>query len=173
MLSVDVTTKNLAKKRHNTYFLWEFGKQPEVIIEIVSNREGEEFGQKLTTYVRIGIPYYVVWDPINQLKMGKLHSFVLRGRQYEKNGLWFPEVNLGMTQWSGEYEGTNTEWIRWTDAKGRLVPTGAEGSKRASKRAKKADERAKQADERAVKARTENERLKAKLRKLGIDPDSA
>lgn len=133
MLSVDVKAKMLAEKRHNTYFLWEFGKHPEVGIEIVSNRVGEELGSKLLTYARIG---------------------------------------LGIDKWEGEFEGINTQWIRWTDDKGRLIPTGAESSRRQRKRAKKANELAKQAEARANKAQAEADRLKSKLRSLGIDPNT-
>ncbi len=39
--------RELAGKKHRSYFMWEFGKPPEVVIEIVSNREGEELERKL------------------------------------------------------------------------------------------------------------------------------
>ncbi len=200
LLSVDVQAGSLAEKKNNTYFLWEFGKAPEVVVEIVSNREGGELGEKRTLYARIGIPYYVVWDPMNHLKKGVLHSFVLRAKQYEENGLWYPEVNLGLTQWAGEHEGTKETWIRWTDARGRLVATGAEQGRQATRRAKQATNHAAKMEKAAVAARLqarqadadkrkaeqetqraevekrkamdENRRLKAKLRALGVEPET-
>lgn len=42
-----------SQKQNRSYFVWEFGKVPEVAIEIVSNREGNELGSKKTTYARI------------------------------------------------------------------------------------------------------------------------
>ncbi len=32
-------------KKHRSYFLWEFGKSPEIVIEVVSNRKGAEADQ--------------------------------------------------------------------------------------------------------------------------------
>ena len=42
-------------KSHRAYFVWEFGKPPEVVIEVVSNREGHELGSKLVDYAAIGV----------------------------------------------------------------------------------------------------------------------
>ena len=173
MLSVDVRARNLSEKRNNTYFVWEFGKSPETVIEIVSNKGSDELGDKLIIYARIGVPYYIVWDPMNYLKMGKLQSFILQGKEYEENGLWFKEPNLDLTQWEGSYEGTRDVWLRWTDERGRLIPTGAEKSQLTQKRARKAEQRAKESDNRAKKAEQGTERLKAKLRSLGIKPEDA
>jgi hypothetical protein len=33
---------DLSQRRNRSYFVWEFGKVPEVCIEIVSNAEGDE-----------------------------------------------------------------------------------------------------------------------------------
>src|SRR5712692_11855269 len=34
------------RKEHRSYFVWEFGKPPELVLEIVSNQEGGEDGEK-------------------------------------------------------------------------------------------------------------------------------
>ena len=39
---------NLHAKRYRSYFTWEYGKPPDVVIEIVSNREGGEDTIKLS-----------------------------------------------------------------------------------------------------------------------------
>ncbi len=55
-------------KHNRSYFIWEYGgKAPEVVIEIVSNREGGEDTNKLATYAEIGIRYYVIFDPDGML----------------------------------------------------------------------------------------------------------
>src|SRR5689334_10753867 len=47
-LSLDVEVpQDWTQKKNRTYFVWEFGKPPDVVIEIVSNREGNELGSKL------------------------------------------------------------------------------------------------------------------------------
>ncbi|MBI4770116.1 MAG: Uma2 family endonuclease, partial [Chloroflexi bacterium] len=46
-LSLDVEAPaDLWPKRNRSYFLWEYGKPPDVVIEVVSNREGHETGRK-------------------------------------------------------------------------------------------------------------------------------
>ncbi|MGE3540354.1 MAG: hypothetical protein AB7N91_23295 [Candidatus Tectimicrobiota bacterium] len=47
-LSLDVqVADNWYEKRHRSYFFWEFGKAPEVVIEVVSHTKGNEEGSKL------------------------------------------------------------------------------------------------------------------------------
>jgi Uma2 family endonuclease len=41
------------QREHRSYFLWDFGKPPELVLEIVSNTVGEEDGQKKHTYAQI------------------------------------------------------------------------------------------------------------------------
>jgi Uma2 family endonuclease len=50
-------SENVHEKRHRSYLIWEFGKPPELALEIVSNQEGDELGEKLAKYARLGIEY--------------------------------------------------------------------------------------------------------------------
>ena len=61
-LDVEVPGDWLAKE-HRSYFLWEFGKAPEAVVEIVSNTEGGETTDKMLKYAQIGILYYAIYDP--------------------------------------------------------------------------------------------------------------
>ena len=70
------------QKEHRSYFFWEFGKPPEVVIEIVSNKEGNELGSKLTHYAQIGVTYYVIYDPLQQLGETLLRLYGLREAHY-------------------------------------------------------------------------------------------
>jgi Uma2 family endonuclease len=46
-LSLDVqVAEDWWARQHRSYFLWEFGKPPDLVVEIVSNMEGEETGRK-------------------------------------------------------------------------------------------------------------------------------
>jgi Uma2 family endonuclease len=144
LLSLDVVVaENWWAKSNRSYFAWVFGKMPDVVFEIVSNLEGGEADTKLLDYARIGIPYYVLYDPLELLGGGVLRLFALRGRTYESmTAHWIPEVGLGLTLWQGTYEGKETQWLRWCDQGGQILPTGAERA----------------------------ERLAAQLRALGIEP---
>lgn len=66
------------QKEHRSYFFWEFGKPPEVVIEIISTKEGNELGSKLRDYAQIGVTYYVVYDPLQQLGETLLRVYGLR-----------------------------------------------------------------------------------------------
>ncbi|BAT51566.1 hypothetical protein NOS3756_04920 [Nostoc sp. NIES-3756] len=60
-LSLDVQTpENWWEKQNRCYMVWHFGKPPEIVMEIVSNKEGEELGKKLRIYEQIRISYYIV-----------------------------------------------------------------------------------------------------------------
>jgi hypothetical protein len=73
MLSVGVGYPgDIHKKEFRSYFVWEYGKVPDVVIEIVSNREGGEDSRKLELYARIGINWYVLFDPEQHLSRGTL-----------------------------------------------------------------------------------------------------
>ncbi|OUL28756.1 Uma2 family endonuclease [Nostoc sp. 106C] len=165
-LSLDVTMpEDWREKKNRTYFIWEFGKAPDVVIEIVSNREGNELGSKLRDYARMGVGYYVVFDPLQILGDKILRTYQLAVRRYvEMETFWLEEVGLGLTLWEGIFEGKQDIWLRWCDQEGNILPTGAERAQQAEKHAEAAEQRAQSAEQRA-------EQLAAQLRALGIDPN--
>ena len=164
-LSLDVRApQDLWPKNHRSYFLWEYGKPPDVAIEIVSNRKGEESGSKIREYARIGVIYYAIFDPHEQLRGGLLRVYELHAGKYvELNERWLPEVGLGLALWQGIFEGVEAAWLRWCDQDGNVIPTGAERAEQERTRAEQARERAEQEHARA-------ERLAERLRALGVDP---
>src|SRR6267378_3478530 len=61
LLSLDVDLPvDIWEKRHRSYMIWEYGKPPEVVVELVSNKIGGEADVKLRAYARMGIAYYVI-----------------------------------------------------------------------------------------------------------------
>ncbi len=152
-VSLDVEApQDFREKKNRTYFVWEFGKSPDVAIEIVSNREGNELGSKLRDYAFLGVTYYVVFDPLQQLGDEPLRVFGLREGEYVAlEEPWLAQVGLGLTLWEGRFEGVETTWLRWCDRDGKILPTGAE---------------------RAAAAEAKAARLTEKLLALGIDPEA-
>ena len=61
-LDVEVPSE-IHLKQNRSYFVWEYGKPPDVIIEVVSNREGGE-DRRAFDIRSIGVRYYVIYDPI-------------------------------------------------------------------------------------------------------------
>jgi Uma2 family endonuclease len=152
-------------KPNRSYFIWRYGKVPDVVIEIISNRKGQEAGRKMQHYAQLGIPYYIILDPARHLKSRVLRMYELHGGQYlELIGGWLPQVGIGLTLWHGTYETLATDWLRWCDRDGCLIPTGAELV--AQERLKTA-----QAQLQAAQAQQRAERLAARLRQLGVNPE--
>lgn len=127
-LSLDVeVSDNWWEKEHRSYFLWEFGKPPDLAIEIVSNRVGEEDGEKRKKYARIGVRYYVIYDPLCQVMPEPLTVYRLQGWDYEKqDSTYLPLLKLGLILWEGNYEGKQDTWLRWVDETGELILGGKE-----------------------------------------------
>ncbi|MFN7946819.1 MAG: Uma2 family endonuclease [Blastocatellia bacterium] len=186
-LSLDVEVPgDWWQKEHRSYFLWEFGKPPDVAIEIVSNTEGHEDGEKKKKYARMKVSYYVIYDPQRQVMPDALTVYRLNGFEYERQTeAQFPELRLGLTLWEGAYEGKHESWLRWADEHGEIILTGKERAEQERERAEQERERARQERERADRERQradETERLLAQereraarlaelLREMGKDPD--
>ena len=165
LLSLDVDMPDdVWPKENRGYFIWNFGKPPDLIIEIVSNTEGGEADIKRRMYAKIGIPFYVIFDPLDQLHGGVLQVFALRAGVYEPIVPDFlPEIGLGLTLWKGHYAGVRGEWLRWCDRSGRLLLTGDERAIQEQQRGDQEQQRADQEQQRA-------DRLAAQLKGLGIEP---
>ncbi|BAU12664.1 hypothetical protein LEP3755_31950 [Leptolyngbya sp. NIES-3755] len=195
MLSLGIQcAEDFSQKANRSYFVWEFGKLPEVCIEIVSNAEGDELilsrksqqkGKSIAKkelYSQIGIPYYVVFDPLQRIQgENEMNGAMLRvwsnfaGRCTELTArqgitevgqwIWLEEVGLGLTLWSGQFEDDVMRlWLRWCDRTGQVVPTGAELAEIERQRAETERQRAEEAEAKA-------QRLAERLRSMGIDPD--
>jgi len=170
-LSLDVeVAEDWWSKPHRSYFLWEFGKPPDLVLEIVSNREGGEAEYKKLRYARMRVSYYVIYDPLRQVMSEVLTAFHFNGADFEPYPAHFPLLRLGLTLWKGEYEGKQDTWLRWVDADGILIPTGKERAEQEWQRAEHEKQRAEQeslrADQEEQKAeqasqRAEQERQRA------------
>jgi Uma2 family endonuclease len=182
-LSLDVVLpSNLLKKSNRSYFIWKYGKPPDVVVEIVSNTEGgeEEPDGKLGIYEWIRVGRYIVYDPGQHTGDEPLRIYTYKdGHLAHTNETWFEEIGLGVTLWRGEYQGCEAPWLRWCDCDGAVIPTGEERAEAERARAEAAKERAEteharaEAErERAEAERARAERLAAKLRAAGIDPDA-
>jgi Uma2 family endonuclease len=188
LLSLGVRVRDgLAQKKDRSYFIWEFGKSPELHIEVVSNNKGGELGDKKSLYARIGIPLYVVWDPFRIISKTRLQAFVLRVRTYEPIACeWFAQIGLGLTIWHGKFEGVEEDWLRWRDEHGKLLLTGEERAEQEHQRAEeehqraeeehqRAEEERQRADQearRAAQAQARAEQLAEQLRRLGVEPNN-
>jgi Uma2 family endonuclease len=189
LLSLGVKrAEDYTERRNRSYFVWEFGKVPDVCIEVVSNQEGNELildrvaqrqgktQSKQDIYAQIGVRYYTVFDPLRQIQdADRMDGALLRVWTISPVGyeqltptvgivapgqyIWLEGVGLGLTLWEGPFEETTPQlWLRWCDHQGQVIPTGAEGQAVERQRAETEQQRA--------------ERLAEKLREMGVDPDT-
>ncbi|MCL1469761.1 Uma2 family endonuclease [Argonema antarcticum] len=139
-----------------SYVLWEEnGILPVLVLEVISQTYGEEYGQKKIDYAELRILYYVIYDADRyQTRRGEpLEVYrLVDGVYIQQPGepVWIPEIGLAIGREMGTYLGWTREWLFWYDEEGRkyLSP----------------DEARQHAEERA-------ERLAAQLRALGIEPE--
>ena len=128
LLSLDVRLNTrLVHKEHRAYFVWVFGKPPDLVVEIVLNRKGSEIEEKRLSYARMGVRYCVVYDPFHEVTRDDLGVYRLHGGSYERQEApRFPDLGLGLMLWEGAFEGIPGMWLRWTDADGGMILTGQE-----------------------------------------------
>ena len=156
------------KKKNRSYFVFAFGKPPEVAIEIVSNKIGNELGSKIKDYAIAGVSYYVVFDPLKELGETILRVYELRNNIYVDNGNFFlSQIGLGLTIWHGIFESLEYDWLRWCDASGNILLTGNELALQAQQRAEQEKQRAEQEKQRAQQAQqlAEQEKQRAEQEK--------
>jgi hypothetical protein len=188
LLSLGVKrAEDLSQRENRTYFVWQFGKVPDVCVEIVSNQEGDELSlsqksqrkgktlSKQDIYAQIRVPYYVVFDPLQRIQGEQdMQGALLRVWTISPSGyaeltppqgivrtgesVWLEGIELGLTLWEGPFEEeTPRLWLRWCNQEGQVFLTGAEGQEAERQRAEAEHQRA--------------ERLAEKLRELGINPE--
>ena len=217
MLSVGVPWLYGGQDLRLSYVTWQEGKGPEVVVEFLSpGTEREDLGRffqagdeisspqavqppptsppgKLEVYERyLQVPHYIVYSRYSQT----LRYFKRVAGRYQEQPLapqppliWLPDLKLGLGIWSGEFQRTPGQWLRWCDQDGQWILTeteqerqakederrAKEQERRAKERERQAKEQERQAKERERQAKEQEQqradRLAAKLRELGVDPD--
>ncbi|AMV26802.1 hypothetical protein VT84_20550 [Gemmata sp. SH-PL17] len=163
-----------------SYVLWQEGIRPLIVMEYVSGSGAEErddtpFTGKFWVYERgIAAVYYAIWDTAQ--KQLDVHELV-RGRYQllppDSTGrVWIPEMEVGIGPWRGEYHGYTADWLRVWDRNGVLLPTAEERWDAARRLAEQEHKRAEAEKQRAETERHRAEKLAARLRELGVDPDT-
>jgi len=177
-LSLDVdVAEDWWRKDHRSYFLWEFGKPPDLALEIVSNTEGGEAAEKKRKYERMRVTYYVIYDPLRQVMPDALTIYHLHDAVYQRqDSALLDRLGLGLTLWNGSFESKHDTWLRWTDAEGELIPSCKERAEEEHQRAEaehlraedehlRAEQERLRADEERLRAGEEHQRAEAERRR--------
>jgi Putative restriction endonuclease len=171
------------------------GDVPTIVMEFLSDTDGEEYSVKRTFppgkwffYERIlQVPTYAIFAP----DTGLLELYRLQDGRYE---LEIPDADgrhcmadlkLFLGVWRGEKEQRQGYWLRWWDEAGNLLPWAVEQieqerqrmeqerqrAEQERQRAEQERQRAEQERQRAEQERQRAERLAEILRSQGINPD--
>ncbi|MGB3294993.1 MAG: Uma2 family endonuclease [Phormidesmis sp.] len=193
-LSLGVARKKGDEFRRS-YAVWEEQDVvPTFVLEMVSHKPGGEYDEKLDIYAKLGVLYYVIYNPgywqrdrHQPFEVYKLEAGAYRlqiGEPY-----WMPEVGLGIGRYQGEVGGLSREILTWYDEQGNRHFSEAEQARlqaeqsrlqaeqaqlqaeQAGQRAEQAGQRAEQAETLVQQERLRRERLEERLRAQGVDPD--
>jgi Uma2 family endonuclease len=152
---------DVPRRLRKSWVVWQEGKGPDVVIELLSETtaEHDRTVKKRIYQDELRVTEYFWFDP----ETDELAGFALREGVYEplepdtEGRLPSRKLGLTLAKWQGPYDGDEAVWLRWATSGGVLLPTPAEMAERERQRAGEERQRA--------------ERLAAKLRELGIEPD--
>lgn len=162
-LSLGVERKKGGKSRRS-YATWEENNVvPRMVLEMVSHTPGNEYGEKLNIYAKLGVLYYVIYNP--EFWKRDLHQpfevYKLDQGQYRlqvSEPYWMPEIGLGIGRQTQVLGGIEQELLLWHNVQGQPYPT--------------SDEMLRQMEAALRAERQRAERMAEYLRSLGLDPDN-
>jgi len=168
---------DVPKWERKSWVVWEEGKAPDVVIELLSpsTAQYDKTDKKRIYQDKMRVGEYFWYDPFNPEDFA---GFVLRNGLYEpltfneQGWLRSDRLNLALVRWPGDYRGIEATWLRWANLDGTVLPTAQELANLAQQRAETAEQEAQAAQQEVQAARQKAERLAAKLRELGIDPET-
>ncbi|HEY9865408.1 MAG TPA: Uma2 family endonuclease [Candidatus Obscuribacterales bacterium] len=160
------------KKERKSWVVWEEGKAPDVIIELLSPSTAQEdkTNKKIIYQNQVRVPEYFWFDPF---KPDDLAGFILSNGSYEPifpnqfNGLFSQQLGLSLVRWSGVYKTVETVWLRWATPEGEILPTidelSAQKAEEAQRQAEEARRQAEEAQRQAEEARRRSQELETLL----------
>jgi Uma2 family endonuclease len=169
VLGVDGTTSRQG------WVVWdEEGRYPDVIVELMSPSTAHiDTGVKKELYEQtFRTPDYFVFNPFdpNSLQGWRLNGN-FRYQQLKPNSqgwLWCQTLGMWLGTWEGIVERETAVWLRFYDPSGNLILLPEEDARQ---QADAAQQQADAAQQQAEQERLRADRLAAKLRELGIDPN--
>jgi Uma2 family endonuclease len=159
----------------SSYVMWEENYTPPILtLEVVSHTYGDEYQKKLDIYRKLGVKYYVIYNPQFWRRDGHLplEIYKLVDSEYQLQigePLWMPEIGLGLGRCVLPSDRFRREVLSWFNEQGQRYLTGEEKADIEMHRADIERQKAKSEKQRADAAQKQVELLLEKLRSLGID----
>jgi Uma2 family endonuclease/uncharacterized coiled-coil protein SlyX len=164
-----------------SYLLWEEkGVLPQLALEVVSQKYRGEYSTKKALYEKLGVLYYVIYNPRRKRKPTLEVYKLIQGKYLPMVGypLWMPELQLGLGKERLSFQGRDREWLFWYDAAGDRYPLPEERIAAAETRTAAAETRTAEAETKTAEAKARADQAEARLqqladrlRALGIDPE--
>jgi len=186
-------TLGLSNKERKSWVVWEEGKSPDVVIELLSESTAkkDKTNKKDVYQNQLKVGEYFWFDPFNpdDFQGFELSRGVYKALPFLNDGLISEQLGLKLIRWYGLYRNIETTWLRWATLDGELLllPRETE-AQRAEAEAQRAEQERQQKEQalqrvkaeaqRAEQERQQKEqalqranRLAEILREQGIDPD--
>jgi Putative restriction endonuclease len=176
-LSLGVERRKNNKSRRS-YVVWEEKDvAPILALEVVSWTPGGEYDDKQAIYAKLGVLYYIIYNPEFWRRDGhqpfEVYKLINGAYQLQiGEPLWMPEIGLGIGRCPEIFSGSDEEVLSWFDERGDRYLRSEEKEIQANLAATQAKAEAIQARAEADLAQQRAEKLLAKLQELGIDADS-
>lgn len=187
-------------QRRRSYVMWQEIVAPLIVIEFASGDGSEERDTtsplaspeskagKFWVYEQaIRVPFYAIYE----VDKASVEVYELVGNHYqrcrpnERGHFSIAPIGVELGIWQGQYLNQDLPWLRWWDHEGNLLLNGDERAEQERQRAEQERQRAEQERQRAEQERQRAEqerqraeqerergdRLAAKLRELGINPE--
>lgn len=123
-----------------SYVVWEESDVvPTLALEMVSWFPGQEYDEKKEIYRRLGVLYYVVYNP-NYWQRDRHQAFEVYKLVDDSYQLqigepfWMPEVGLGIGRYQGKVSDRAIELLGWFDETGKRILTAEEKAQRLAER---------------------------------------
>jgi Uma2 family endonuclease len=121
-LGVERRKQDLQGKGRSSYVLWEEDyTAPILVLEIVSQTYGNEYDDKMQIYTKLGVLYYVIYNP-EYWKRDQHQPFevykLINGVYQLQIGepFWMPEIGLGIGRFFQITGSISREILTWYDA---------------------------------------------------------
>ncbi|MDV2998786.1 MAG: hypothetical protein N5P05_000392 [Chroococcopsis gigantea SAG 12.99] len=167
-LGVDRINDNKLRK---SYITWKEKDIPPIFaLEIVSQTPGDEYEEKMEIYRKLGVLYYVIYNPDYWLRdqHEPLEIYRLEDDVYQRQWgepYWMPELGIAIGRGRGINDRINREWLYWFDGNGNRYESPEEKAQNLQNEKQELFDQNQFLIER-------NQILEEKLRQLNIDPDN-
>ncbi|GAX41031.1 hypothetical protein NIES4075_19990 [Tolypothrix sp. NIES-4075] len=162
------------KKERLCWVVWEEGKGPDVVIELLSDSTAaqDKNEKKLIYQNLLRVSEYFWFDPFNA---DDCAGFFLNRGVYQpipanaQNQLVSQSLGLALVRWQGTYKGIDATWLRWATLDGQLLPNAEEIADSEHQRAEQEHQRAEQEHQRAEQEHQRAEQAQSQIRQIAVN----